>query len=90
MLYTGPESSSESETLPETRGTLSYSFLETEMKRRRDWKQFFVQTCNVEKISLHVLNYEKIHISIPMVMMISLSHVLQIRQIFPGFGHYCS
>lgn len=37
------------------------------------------------------LNYEKKHISIPMVMMmISLSHVLQIRQIFPGFGHYCS
>lgn len=38
------------------------------------------------------LNYEKKHISIPMVMMmmISLSHVLQIRQIFPGFGHYYS
>lgn len=36
------------------------------------------------------LNYEKKHISIPMVMMISLSNVLQIRQIFPGFGHYCS
>lgn len=37
------------------------------------------------------LNYEKKHICIPMVMMmISLSHVLQIRQIFPGFGHYCS
>lgn len=37
------------------------------------------------------LNYEIKHISIPMVMMmISLSLVLQIRQIFPGFGHYCS
>lgn len=37
------------------------------------------------------LNYKKKHISIPMVvMMISLSLVLQIRQIFPGFGHYCS
>lgn len=37
------------------------------------------------------LNYKKKHISIPMVMMmISLSLVLQIRQIFPGFGYYCS
>lgn len=37
------------------------------------------------------LNYKKKHISIPMVMMmISLSLVLQIRQIFPGFGHYYS
>lgn len=37
------------------------------------------------------LNHEKKHISIPMVMMmISLSLVLQIRQIFPGFGHYYS